>query len=295
LIETGGVYDVRLTNGSSGQTSATPNLVPENIATATLKNLEASYSGSPYIINLPPTTAIHAFYSDALSHSDHFPVPKPATSPIFVTKVVFEYSADNADIELVRHTDASDTTSESLSSDGIVDVAIDDDPGYVECDYEAKGTFAAMAKLIGVKRYVDYPDYDPDCYEHDPQNPHSGGRMHPASAISKGIQADMQQVLTDLTVYLDKLRSGPDRQNEQLLKIRGIAAQLQQTIARWPLTSEHKSNFVSQLKDLRSATSKSSLPNDVRVHILVLADDLIPYSVSGKNCKAALMLRTVTP
>jgi len=296
LIEAGGVYDVKLTNGSSGPAGAIPNLVPENITSSTLTNLETGYSGAPYIINLPPTNSIHVFYSDPLSHSDHFPVPKPAVSPMFVTKVVFEYTAYNADIELVRHTDASNTTSESLSSDGIIDVAIDDDPDYLDCDYEAKGTFAEMAKLIGVKRYVDYPDYDPSCYANDPQKPnHIGGMRHPTSAISKGIQADMQRILQNLTSYLDKLKSGPNRENEQILKIQGSVTQIKHTIQSWPLTSEQKRDFVAELKDLVSTTSKSSLPDDVRSHILVLADNLKPYSVSGKNCKAALMLLTVTP
>jgi hypothetical protein len=102
--------------------------VPAQISSSDLAKLEGDYNGAAYIINLPETVDIHAVYNDPLAYSARFPVPKPAVSKNFVTKVVFRYVVDETEIELDNKDIAAVSHSQSLDSEGAIDVGIDDDP-----------------------------------------------------------------------------------------------------------------------------------------------------------------------
>jgi hypothetical protein len=113
-----GVYDLAMKGGASGGSASTssPNFVPAQISSSDLATLENNYLGAAYIINLPETTDIHAVYNDPLAYSATFPVPKPAVSKNFVTKVVFRYMADETEIELRNKNTSAIPHSQSLAA-----------------------------------------------------------------------------------------------------------------------------------------------------------------------------------
>jgi hypothetical protein len=302
LIETGGIYDVALTGVASGPASATPSFIPGQLGAGTLATLEGGYTGTPYILNLPMTNSIHAVYKDPMNHSIHFPVPKPAISPMFLTKVVFDYLVDSTEVEFVHHISAASTSSESLESDGVTDVGIDDDPDYSGCDYGAKGAFAGMTKLVGITHYVDFPDYDEGCYADDPQNPGTGrtatSMSHSSTAGLQAIQTNLLLVVGNMDSYLEHLKTSQieEKDRPEIEKIQATVRGMGSGIHSWEPqgpNSTQKQDFVSKLKEIQSTVAHSSLSAAAREHLLALDEVLKPLSASGKNCKAPLLLLTV--
>src|SRR5262249_34116078 len=105
--------------------------------------------------------------------------------------------------------------------------------------------------------------------------------------------------VSDLKGYLDALKQqASDKDKEEIQKIETVVDQIKAGITEWrPAgpSSDQKRSFVLNYDELRNTISRSSLADVQREHLIIIADQLKPFSASGKNCKAALMLLTVTP
>ena len=302
---TAGVYDLVLKGGAggaegAGASSATPNFVPAQISSADLVKLEGDYNGAAYIINLPETVDIHAVYNDPLAYSGKFPVPKPAVSKNFVTKVVFRYLVDEPEIELDNKDISAIPHSQSLDSEGAIDVGIDDDPDPSTCDYVAKATYAEMTKLLKIIQYIDFPAYDEICQPNDPQHPVSdrafAGMRHDSTAGSQVIRANVLKALEDLRAYAESL-SKTEGNKEEVKRILNSVVEIENGVKSWGTegaTSQQKRSFIQQLNRLQTSISKSPLSESARERLAALTSGVGPLSVSGKNCKAPLMLVKVT-
>ena len=299
---TAGVYDLVLKGGAggAGASSANLNFVPAQISLNDLAKLEGDYNGAAYIINLPDTVDIHAVYNDPLAYSGRFPVPKPAVSKNFVTKVVFRYLVDENEIELDNKDISAISHSQSLDSDGAIDVGIDDDPDQSNCDYVAKATYAEMTKLLKIVQYIDFPPYDETCQPNDPQHPASdkafGGMRHDSTAGSQAIRAKVLKALEDLRAYAESL-SKTEGNKEEVKRILNSAVEIENGVKSWETegaTSQQKRSFIQQLNRLQTSISKSPLSQGAREKLAALTNGVAPLSISGKNCKAPLMLVKVT-
>jgi hypothetical protein len=300
---TAGVYDLVLNGGAAGagSSSSNPKFVPAQLSASDLARLESNYLGAAYIINLPATADIHAVYNDPLAYSGTFPVPKPAISKNFATKVVFRYLVDETEIELDNKDASANPHSQSLDSEGTIDVGIDDDPDQSNCDYVAKTTYAAMTKLLKITQYIDFPPYDPACQPNDPQHPANdnnlGKMRHDSTAGSELMRANLLKALEELRSYAESL-SRTEANKEEVKRIVNAIAEIENGVKSWAAagaTGEQKRPFVLQLNRLQTSLSKSPLSQSARDKLSALTSGVVPLSVSGKNCKAPLMLMKVTP
>jgi hypothetical protein len=304
-IENAGLYDLLLNGATSDpQLNKPPHFVPDTpdtISAAQLALFEKGPLQDRYVINLPFTSSVQGVYNDPMAYSETYSVPAPSVSPTFVTKVAFRYLVKSLAVQFKGYsTDGTNVTTinDGLGSEGTVDVGIDAAPDRSLCDDGAKGTFSAMTSLMQKKMYVDYPSYDPKCQDEDPQNPRGKadrGKMEHAS--QQGMNADVLNALTKVQKYARRLSDGKDpKAKEASNQILEKLAPILSNVQKWPTSGPsnmQRSTFVSQLRSLREFVGSVDIGDSYRDIFASLIDDVGPFSLSGKNCKAPLMFFTV--
>jgi hypothetical protein len=300
-IENSGLYDLLLNGATSDpQLNKPAHFVPETpdtILAAQLALFEKGPLQDRYVINLPLTSSVQAVYNDSMAYSETYSVPAPSVSPAFVTKVAFRYLVKSLAIQFKGHsTDGTvvSTVNDGLGSEGTIDVGIDAAPDPSVCDDGAKGTFSAMTSLMQKTMFVDYPSYDPKCQDEDPQNPRSkADRAKMKHASQQAMNADVLNALTKVQKYAQRLSGGKDPKakeasNQILEKLAPIVSNVQKWPASGPSNAQ-RSTFVNQLRSLREFVGGVDIGDSYRDIFARLIDDVGPFSLSGKNCKAPLM------
>lgn len=298
-----GKYDLSLSNPQSLQSSnPAPRFVPEtpvSVSAGLLGTFEQTPTNDRYVINLPNTQFIQAVYTDPLAYSNAYAVPAPVVSKTYVTKVMFRYAVDSLDVVVKGtavdpNTSATSTFNNVISSEGTLDILIDDAPDASNCDDGAKGTFKAMNSLMGTGLFVDYPPYDSNCQKEDPQNPNGSGRSMPMNEKAlAAMKADVLRGLEKVDEYAKALSKDPDAKgvSEQ---VRDRVRVIQREVEKWPETGPSDKQlgaFVAGTRQLRDfVVQKEDIKKTYRDNLTNLADQVIPFNISGKNCKAPLML-----
>jgi hypothetical protein len=298
-----GNYDLGLSNPQSLQSgNPAPRFVPEtpvSIGGGLLNGFEGTPTGNRYVLNLPDTQFVQAVYTDPLAYSNAYAVPAPVVSKTYTTKVVFRYAVDSLDV-VVKGTAVDPNTSvmsafnNSITTEGTMDIFIDDAPDASNCDDGAKGTFKAMNSLMKTGLYVDYPPYSVGCEKEDPQNPHAAGESMPMNKKTfAAMKADVLRGLGKIEAYAKDLSKDPDLKgvSEQ---IRERVRAIQKQVEMWPETGPSDKQLgafvtgVSQLRDF--VVHKEDIKKTYRDNFTNITDQVIPFNISGKNCKAPLML-----
>jgi hypothetical protein len=300
-VPTGGLYDLKLTGANPvPATNPPPKFVPDtppSISAGLLGALETTAAADRYVINLPQTQYIQGVYSDPLAYSNSYPVPTPALSKPYVTKVAFRYLVDSLDV-ILKGTPANGATgsfNHSVGSEGTIDVMIDDAPDNSSCDDGAKGTFMMMNSLMKTGLFVDYPTYDAKCRDEDPQNPRaSGGGM---GSMNEEAFAAMKTAvlggLRKLENYTKDLSKDPDFANPGRDILKRLSS-IRQGVQTWPKngpTDVQRRAFANGLSELGAfIVKREEIKAPYRNNLVNVLDEVIPFNMSGKNCKAPLML-----
>jgi hypothetical protein len=304
LLPPTGLYTLTLTGVKSVPATNPPaRFVPDtppSISPGALTSLETA-ANDRYVINLPQTQYVQAVYSDPLAYSDSsYPVPAPALSKAYVTKVVFRYSTDSLDVRLDgTQVDVNGVKSpykpQSLSSEGMIDVSIDDAPDNSICDDGAKGTFKMMNALMQTRLFVDYPTYDVNCQKEDPQNPRgSGGGMRMMNeAAFAAMKSAVLSGLLKLENYTKDLSKDPDSADPSRDILKRLS-NIKEGVEGWPKSGPDDAQrraFATGFNELRGFVIKrEKLKESYRNNLVNVIDDVIPFNISGKNCKSPLML-----
>lgn len=302
LLVPTGKYDLKLSGAKPVQSSNPPPRfvpdTPKSISAGLLNTFEATATGDRYVINLPDTQFIQAVYTDPLAYSDAYGVPAPTLSKTYVTKVAFRYTVDSLDV-IVNGTaveaSGSSAYNKSIGSEGTIDVLIDDAPDSSTCDDGAKGTYKAMNGLLNTGFYVDFPPYDVSCQKEDPQNPKGGGtgmggmNENAYTAMKNSVLSGLRK----LESYTKNLSKDPGfkESGQQILK---RLSKIRDGVQGWPKSGpddKQRTNFDAGLRDLRSfVIERVEIKESYRSNIVNVIDDVVPFNMSGKNCKAPLML-----
>ena len=298
-----GLYDLTLSGVQPlPATNPLPKFVPDtspSIKAGVLTSLEGKAANDHYVINLPQTPYIQAVYSDPLAYSvSSYPVPAPALSKTFVTKVLFRYLTDSLDVRLDgSQVDVNGVASAyhgSLGSEGMIDVSIDDAPDGSLCDDGAKNTFKMMNSLMQTGLYIDFPPYDVKCQKEDPQNPGVSGGMgkmnEDAFAAMKSAVLGGLLKLENYTRDLSKDPDSADSSRDILKRLSNI----KEGVQGWPKSGPDNAQrraFATGLNELRGfVIEREKLKESYRNNLVNVIDDVIPFNMSGKNCKSPLML-----
>jgi hypothetical protein len=301
-IENPGLYDLLLNGAiSDPQLNKAPHFVPDTPDTITIAQL-ATFEQAPmkdrYVINLPFTSSVQAVYNDPLAYSASYSVPNPSVSSTYVTKVAFRYLVQSLNVQLKGHsTDGTVTmtVNDGVGSEGTVDFGIDAGPDASLCDDGAKGTFAAMTSIMQKKMYVDFPSYDPKCQDEDPQNPRFATERRSMNHMNQVVMnMDVLNALEKIRRYAQRVSQGEDRRakeasKEVLEKIGTIEEGVKQWADGGP-SELQRSTFVNQLKELRVFVGKLDVGDSYQDNYASLIDEVALFSLSGKNCKAPLMV-----
>jgi len=301
LLVPTGLYDLTLSGVQPlAATNPPPKFVPDtppSIKAGVLTSLVGKAANDRYVINLPQTQYIQTVYSDPLAYSvPPYPVPAPALSKTYVTKVLFRYLTDSLDVRLdgtqVDVNGVASAYHQSLGSEGMIDVSIDDAPDASLCDDGAKYTFKMMNGLMQTGLYIDFPPYDVKCQKEDPQV--SGGGM---GAMNEYAFAAMKSAvlggLLKLENYTKDLSKDPDFANPGRNILKRLSS-IKEGVQQWPKngpTDAQRRAFANGLSELRDfIVRREEIKAPYRNNLVNVLDDVIPFNMSGKNCKAPLML-----
>lgn len=302
LLVPTGKYDLKL-RGPKPEQSANPSPrfvpdTPKSISAGLLQTFETTATADRYVFNLPDTQFIQAVYTDPLAYSDSYGVPAPALSKTYVTKVAFRYLVDSLDVTVngtAVEGSAVSAYNNSIGSEGTIDVLIDAAPDTSTCDNGAKGTYKAMNGLMNTGFYVDFPPYSVNCQKEDPQNPKGGGTG--MGGMNEEAFAAMKTAvlsgLRKLQSYTKDLSKDPGFQ-EAGQDIQKRLSKIQEGVQGWPKNGpdgDQRREFDTGLRDMRSfVVEKVETKESYRNNLVNVIDDVIPFNMSGKNCKAPLML-----
>jgi hypothetical protein len=302
LLVPTGKYDLKLSGAKPEQsTNPPPRFVPDtpkSISTGLLNTLETTATGDRYVINLPDTQFVQAVYTDPLAYSDSYGVPAPALSKTYVTKVAFRYLVGSLDVTVngtAVETSGVSAFNKSIGSEGTIDVLIDDAPDSSTCDDGAKGTYKAMNGLMNTGFYVDFPPYDVNCQKEDPQNPKNTG-MGMSGMNEEAFAAMKTAVLSGLRKlqsYTKGLSKDPKFQEagQNILKRLSTIRDGVQGWRKDGPDDKQRRDFDAGMRDLRGfVVEKVEIKESYRNNLVNVIDDVIPFNMSGKNCKAPLML-----
>jgi len=156
-----------------------------------------------------------------------------------------------------------------------------------------------MTSLLQKQLYVDFPGYLPSCQNEDPQNPRglsktSKEMTHAGFATMK---ADVLNGIQIVRKYLENLAKQTDSKEGSKQTLERLA-KVEAGVKGWPgsgPSNEQRAVFVSGLRDLHEFVGKVEIADKYRDKLTTLVDQVGPFSLSGKNCKAPLMLFGVAP
>jgi hypothetical protein len=302
-IENAGLYDLLLSGAiSDPQLNKAAHFVPDTPDTITAAQLATTFEQVPmkdrYVINLPFTSSVQAVYNDPLAYSGTYSVPVPSVSSAYVTKVAFRYLVQSLSVQLKgQSTDGTTVTAvnDGVGSEGTVDFGIDAAPDASLCDDGAKGTYVAMTSIMQKKMYVDFPSYDPKCQNEDPQNPRFATERRLMNHTNQvAMNMEVFNALEKVRTYAQRVSEGEDPKAKEASKeVLEQLGPIEQGVKQWAAggpSDLQRSTFVNQLKALRAFVGKVDVGDSYRNIYASLVDGVAPFSLSGKNCKAPLMV-----